>query len=58
MYIFKNDAGDFGAIMIGAGLAGGIISSIVADKTKRFIELLRISYPLAAIGYLMVTVLL
>eukprot|EP00047_Mylnosiga_fluctuans_P024448 m.161192 g.161192 ORF g.161192 m.161192 type:complete len:487 (-) comp9862_c0_seq7:260-1720(-) len=48
-----DDAGAFGAAMIGAGLVGAIISGLVVDKTKRFIEIVRICFPGATAGLVM-----
>ena len=40
--------------MIGSGLVGATICSLVVDRTKRFTELVRICYPGATAGILMV----
>ena len=40
--------------MIGCGLLGAIVSGILVDKTKRFIEIVRVCYPGATLGFVMV----
>lgn len=45
----------FGAALIGVGLVGATIFSLVADRTKRFKELVRICFPGATAGILMVS---
>lgn len=45
-----NDAGIFGGVMIVCGLLGSIISGIILDKTKRFEEVAKICFSMAAIA--------
>lgn len=53
-----DDAGNFGAMLIGAGLLGAVVCSLVADRTKRFKELVRICFVGATSGILMFTLVL
>eukprot|EP00048_Salpingoeca_helianthica_P016223 m.231140 g.231140 ORF g.231140 m.231140 type:complete len:455 (+) comp18253_c0_seq1:13-1377(+) len=50
-----DDAGIFGASLIGVGLVGAVISAVVADRTRRFTEIVRVCFPGATLGILMLT---
>ncbi|XP_033756588.1 solute carrier family 49 member A3-like isoform X1 [Pecten maximus] len=54
----NNFSGICGALMIAGGLFGAIISGIYVDKTKRFEEVVKVSYALAivfAVGFMEVS---
>lgn len=48
-----DDAGLFSACLIGVGLVGAVVSALIADRTRRFIDIVRICYPGATLGIVM-----
>lgn len=49
-------AGTVGAVLIATGLVGGGLAGVYVDKTKKFEEMTKISYGLAAISCCLLTI--
>lgn len=47
---FQNFAGLCGALMIGGGIIGAAIAGVFVDKTKKFEEVAKISFAMAALA--------